>query len=311
MRNILAVALGLVLLISAISAAGSENLAIVDVTTYLSDNSISGAGIAQMSELEANLMGNELEAMQTMISLGSNNLLVGSGSDETFLMQMGIEKINDTGCGNLDLQTEAIIATENCVTIGNINQISLESVDVQGNDNFVNQNSLNAPMGNSLTDSELGLASAVCTAVEGSGNGVVQNSLQTSVQNCLTGSQFLGSASLNSDIAACNNLGPDEYNSNQLIIETSAINSLTYSGATQSGSLNTQDTGTGNLVNQVGNIGLFTNCIDDGVVLQNINADAISLGCNNQIVHNLDMQTFDNYLTNGIAVQDISIATSE
>ncbi len=310
MRIIIALAMGMMMLMSAAFAESSGNSVVVDVSSYLSDNTLVGAGVAQLSDVETNLQGSNIESMQEMMILGCNNVILGDDPLEAFLLQVGIEKINDSGCNDFDLQTQTLLAAENYVNNGKINQLSLESANVKGSDNVVYQNALNAPFSNSLEDSELQLASASYANIDGIGNGVDQTSLLTSAGNSLIGSHLFQIASLNSDIHAINTFGSPSYNVNQMIIETSASNELVDSWVAQSAYMNAVDMGVGNFIDQEGSIGLLTNYMNKGIVLQKLKAEAASKGSFNGVLHNVDMQNFNNCLIDGIFIQDAGFKTS-
>lgn len=310
MRSPIAVALGLMLLMSAAAATGNGNTATIDVTASLAANYLSDACFDQLSDLDANLLGSDIEAIQTVNLMGVDNCLTGLGPDKTFLMQSGIEMLNDSGCGNSDMQIENLMAVQNSVATGDIIQVIQESSDVQGNGNYVIQNALNAPFSNSLVDSELMQASGLCAVTDGNGNGVLQSSAQIATDNCLTESNFIEEISLSSDIIGCNNIMPEAYNS-QLTMETAAFNSMVNAHAIQSVSLDTQSVGDHDLIVLYGTTDLINDCIDDGMVLQNIDANAISMGCNNIITHIVGETNSDSSIIGGNIVQDVSITTDQ
>jgi hypothetical protein len=310
MKALLAIALGLMLLVSGAIATGNGNIGTVNINTYVSANCLTEASFAQIGDVNGNFIGNSLQGAQTMAFVGTDNVITGFNPDETFALQKGIMDLTDSGCSNIDTQAETFLVAENCLTVGNINQILCQSADIFGDDNKMTQNSVGASFENTLTGSEIGQISGLSAGIGGSSNNMLQSDTLTAAQNCMAGSSITEVASINADISGCGNLDTGELNSAQVAIETAALNKMTNGLGQQSVGLDVQSIGSENLLAQFGTEGLFTNCVVDGMVIQNIDAEALSTGCFNEISHVIDAENFESCITGGIVLQDVSVSTN-
>ncbi len=150
MKSIIAIALGLLLLVSAVAATGNSNIANVAVTENMAGQVMTNAYFVQTSDIEANLDGNSINADQITNIEAVDNILTGSKPDgKTFFCQSVDQLINDTGNNNEDIQLEGaldvvnsplslngLIATNNILTNSAANQGIIQSMDVEGNSNF-------------------------------------------------------------------------------------------------------------------------------------------------------------------------------
>lgn len=237
MRNFIAVALSLLLLVSATAAQGNNNIAGVAVIETMTSQVISGASSAQMANIDANIAGNMNTEIQGMNLTAVGNTLTGPNDGKTFLLQSGDIMLDDTGSSNINWQFEFVSANTNQVATGNISQLAAEIADVKGNDNKVFQindqsagyrdihrstvvadggsatitsipfpgSPLSSP--NILTGSELKQLSVFDVSVAGNMNTAEQLSTQGAFDNTMTDSRLWQQNIANADILGNDNTG--------------------------------------------------------------------------------------------------------
>jgi hypothetical protein len=141
MRDLIAIAFGLMLLVSAAVAQGNGNTAIVTINERTTDMQITGANVVQMADIDADLMGNDILANQIVGLRIEDGDITGQSNGETNVIQVADLMLNDTGNANADLQSVGIAQVENDLTIGNVTQITLLQADNIGNENSIDQSS--------------------------------------------------------------------------------------------------------------------------------------------------------------------------
>lgn len=319
MKNLIAIAVGMLLLVSAAAATGNDIGSIVSVSEETSGNCITGANLAQISEIDANLFGNGILAFQGVDLEIEDSSATGMNDGRTNLFQMADMDLNDTGCGSIDSQYIEFAQGENCITVGNLTQIGMQGADVIGNDNYVDQ-STQAFAGvweecevgeekgspNFLTNSDLSQVSALDACVDGNYNYAEQELTQYASDNCLTTSRLSEQAAISADILGNYNNPCGE----QEVIQGAAFNSLTGSVINEMASLDEQITGCDNDVNQYAFTGTYFNCLTDSTVLQNNNIIFRTLGNENFACQSAELISDYNSATFGHIVQQSVINTN-
>lgn len=236
MRNMIAIALGFLLLVSAAAAAGNNNIAGVDVTEIIAGQVITGADFGQLADVDANIAGNTNIEIQGMNLSAAGNILTGLSNGKTFLLQSGDMMLADTGNGNVDWQFELLSANTNQVAIGNITQAAVQVDENKGNSNNVFQLTAQdagtvsgfqstvaagtgivaiaiAPFGaavpspNILTNSELKQLSGLDAFITGNTNTAQQWGMQGAFDNTMTDSKLWQQNSVNADVLGNSNSG--------------------------------------------------------------------------------------------------------
>ncbi len=316
----IAIAVGLLLLVSAASAQGNNNIATVDDTEVMTDNLITGASFIQSSDIEANLLGNGITATQFMFIRGNADNLAGLDDGDTFILQSGDMMLNDTGNANFDLQVELLGANENLVTQGNITQAAAEVAENVGNDNDVVQftgigagvilDLFGSP--NVLTGSEIMQLSSLDVSVTGNLNTAVQANLQAAFDNTMTDSRLWQQNVANAEIAGNGNIGTTIiiFPIMQGSLQIAADNTMTESAANQLICQNENIAGNTNVVGQLGIETMTLDVLTDAGVLQKINEDMDVLGNINAISQIETLTNTANTVTGGNIVQQADVFTS-
>ncbi len=236
MRRMIAVAVGLLLLVSAAAAVGNNNIAGVDVNETMTGQVLTGASSVQLADIDANIAGNTNVEIQGMNLTAVDNILTGLNDGKTFLLQSGDMMLNDTGNNNVNWQFEFLGASENQVAIGNITQMSAEVAENEGNNNNILQVTAQGagtsnfftstvvadggsatvivvpffgatPSPNILTNSELKQISGFDVSVSGNTNTAEQWGVQSTFDNTMTDSKLWQQNAANADILGNDNTG--------------------------------------------------------------------------------------------------------
>ncbi len=314
MRSFIAVALGLLLLISAAVAQGNDNIARITVNEETTGMLITGANIAQMDDLDANLMGNNIFANQVVGLMIEDGNLIGQSNGKTNAIQVADLMLNDTGNANDDSQSVGLAQVENDLTIGNITQITMLEADDIGNENSIDQTAhastgtfFGLPGPNSLTNSELRQTSVLDACVNGNSNNAIQETNQFITDDILTSSNLYEQASINANILGNeNNLGIG----GQGVFQIADNNLLTNSWANQAICLDEQITGNSNDISQLARPYFFANLLTTSTALQSIDMKTEVLGSGNIIDQNADLISESNSAVGGHIVQTTDIETN-
>lgn len=338
-------ALCLLLLVSAAAATGSYNCVNVYGSQEVSGNCLTGAAFAQVTNVDANLLGTNIDATQFLGLQANDNCITGSNNGETNFIQAGDMVANDTGCNDFDLQAELLAANENCLTTGNITQIAAQHADTAGSDNYVVQGTaaalgtvdlpcfcLGSP--NCVTNSDLSQLSSLNACVTGTDNLAAQVALQGTFDNCMTDTGYYQQASLNADILGCNNngiccdgagsyvdtmdsiVGPYSDGTGiclpiQVSVQYTDDNCMTNALFNQMNCMDEQVTGDCNSVGQFDLGGVSDDCITSGSLLQMSNFKAAELGCNNAIGQSIELNNACNSITGGNIIQQATANTND
>ncbi len=159
MRNIMAIAFGLLLLMPAVTATGNSNIANATVAENMVGQAMTNAAFVQSSNADTNLAGNLINAIQITNISAVDNILTGSKpGDKTFFYQSVDQSISDTGNNNVDIQNVGgpdinidrsvmvdtdfagadlgLIAVDNILTDSAIIQTICQNETVEGNSNM-------------------------------------------------------------------------------------------------------------------------------------------------------------------------------
>jgi hypothetical protein len=206
MRIVLAIAFGMLLLMSAAAAIGNSNTITATMNEEATGMSITGANFAQIEEADANLMGNNILATQDLSLMAADNQITGDLNNnglpdgKTNFFQTIDMEIKDTGNNNVDEQQMGIGASGNILTVGNVTQIAMEKIDDSGNDNHVTQDP-DVLAGSSdptcLTRSDFQQAVSLNAYVKGNANDVDQFVSFYESDDSLTDSKFRQQSILN------------------------------------------------------------------------------------------------------------------
>lgn len=133
MKSLIALALGLLLLVSAVAAQGNGNAVTVNVYENTSDMSITDANLVQIGDTDADLMGNDNTASQEL-NLISGMHIFGIAQSITGADFAQIENADAdlTGCDITATQVLDVTAGENQV-VGNLDENGLPD----GETNFI------------------------------------------------------------------------------------------------------------------------------------------------------------------------------
>lgn len=179
---------------------------------------------------------------------------------------------------------------------------------VMGDSNHVQQAVWQSEFMDHLTDSKFLQAAMTTAYVTGNTNNVLQAFNQIYDSNDLTNSKLYLQTDINANILGNgNNLG---IGSGQFTVQNAIDNDMTNSFANELITLDEQITGNCNDVIQSAETNTTANCFTDGLELQNINAEANSMGCGNFIDQSADLENLDNCVTGGIITQQVDIQTN-
>lgn len=318
MKNFATIAVGILLLVSAAAATGNNIDAIVAVSSEISGMAVTGASVGQITNMEANVFGNDICADQFVDIEIEDGCLTGFDNGRTNDFQMVDLMLNSTGCGNYDSQYVEFAQGENSMNVGNITQMAFETIDDTGNGNIVGQSSsafagvweecedgeeFGSP--NCLTNSELSQVQALDACVTGDINIVCQDDDQFATDNALTNSKLFEQVAENVNLFGCENAA------SQVAIQNADFNCLTDSVANKMISLDVQALGDGNVAEQFAVEENECNSLTQSSELQNINMAIKQLGCGNQVSQYAILELEDNCATLGHIAQQTFINTND
>ncbi len=314
MRSLIIIVLGLMLLVSTAAALGNENNGIVTVNEETTGTLITGANLAQVDDISANLIGSNIFAGQIAGLMIDDGNLVGQNDGKTNAIQVANLMLNDTGSANVDSQFVAIDQDENDLTIGNITQLTALEADDIASENSIDQSSSSSAGNffgfmepNLLTNSDLKQTSILDACVNGNINNVVQGTDQFITDNTLTSSKLYEQANINANILGNeNNLGLGS----QGVFQIADSNLLTGSSASQRIYLDEQSSGSLNDVSQLARPFLFDNTLTSSTALQSIDVETRTLGDSNTFGQNVDLLSQGNSAVGGQLVQITNIETN-
>ncbi len=310
MREFVAVALGLLLLLSTAAAMGNDNIATVTVNEETTGMSIIGANLAQISDTDAYLLGNDIFADQAVDMSIANSFLTGLGDGKTNDVQMADLYIHDTGNDNIDSQSVEFIQGTNPLTIGNISQTTVLEANDKGNGNLIDQTAIAYfafRFSNLLTNSEMGEASVLDACVNGNNNNAIQETNQFATENRLTNSKLYEQAAISSSILGNeNNLN----GGSQFTIQLADFNHLTSSRSNELICLDERIAGNNNDAIQFAITDIFENDLTASTVFQNIDVMVRELGNDNFVDQNVNFLSEGNSIVGGRILQETDIETN-
>lgn len=324
MRRLITAALGFLLLIFAAAAIGNNNIANSTVNEEIINTSISGANVAQICNLDANLIGNDIIGggafinetwfipryyMQSVSMTVDGSNLTGAGDGKTNAIQVADLKLNSTGNANIDFQGIFMGQIMNDLTIGNISQMTVEETNDMGNDNSVSQESPYGVEGffayfNSLTNSDLKQISVCYISVNGNSNQAGQDFYYWDFNNDLTNSKIYDQAVLNANVIGNENGLRSHYLAlGQGVSMYSVNNDLTNSWNNKQSCLDMQTTGNGNSAVQSAESTIESNLLTTSISFQNIDEDVKVLGNSINFYHEARQDAILNLMTNSDLMQ--------
>jgi hypothetical protein len=314
MRSLITIAFGLMLLVSTAAAQGNGNTEIVTINEGTTGMQITGANVAQMADVDANLMGNDILANQIVGLRIEEGDLTGQSDGKTNVIQVADLILDDTGNANVDSQFVGIAQVENDLTTGNITQMTVLQADDMGNENTIDQSSSSSAgiffgfiEPNLLVNSDLKQTSILNAYVNGNTNNAVQGVDQFIVDNTMTNSRLYEHADINADILGNkNNLGLGR----QGIFQIAGNNLLTSSWASQRIFLDEHSSGNLNDVSQLGRSYFSDNTLTMSAALQSIDAKTRTSGNENTVDQNADLIIGGNNAADGRITQIADIETN-
>lgn len=314
MRYPVIISISLMLLISGAAALGNVNTATITVSEVIAGTPAIGANIAQVADLDADLLGSDIRADQAAGLMIVDENLAGQSSGDTNALQMADLMINDTGCTNVDSQIVGLAQFDNEIAIGNITQMAALEADDIGSENSIDQSS-SASAGNffgfiepnQLTNSDLGQTSVLDACVKGCSNNAVQGTDQFITDNALTDSRLYEQADINANILGNeNNLN----SGGQGVFQIADSNLMTGSLASQQIYLDEQSTGSLNDVSQLARPFLSNSLLTESTSLQSIALEARTSGTDNVLDQNSDIRINGDSAVGGQIVQMSDIETN-
>lgn len=190
-NRIALVAISLMLLISAASAAGIGNQISVSIHKEAEGNYATGEVlIVQDVDVAANVEGNYNTVEQNVDLYANFNTLEGTEDQPTTITQQAIVVGNISGNSNNLNQNLLMNACNNKLASSNLSQKAAQNADILGNYNDVSQSTYVDSHDNVLTLSDLGQFSALKSFVYGNRNIVDQSAEQLVECDSLTGSKM-------------------------------------------------------------------------------------------------------------------------
>ncbi len=189
-NRIISIVVGIILLISAASAAGIGNHITVSVHKEAEGNCATGEVLLiQDVDVAANVEGNYNNVEQNVDLYANFNNLEGTEGQLFTLAQQAVVVGNVTGNGNSLNQNLLMNACNNDLTNSNLSQRATQKADILGSYNDVSQSTYVDSHDNVLTLSSLDQLSSLSTLVNGNYN-IVDSSAEQHVEcDSLTGSK--------------------------------------------------------------------------------------------------------------------------
>jgi hypothetical protein len=296
MRNFVALAIGLVLLVSAAAAEGNGNSLDTEVYSEAIGNSVTGnVTIAQITSSASDILGNDNEVDQYMDLIVTDNCLTNSltGDGSTFA-QMGTQDATATGCDKVLNQDIWLNANDNSFVNSDLSQAALQ--DATGS---ATQITRTCARENTATASDIVQLSDLMARGKSD-----QEVDQKVGYNCLTGSSIGQQVVMDYIATGCANAAYQDS------LQYARYNSLTMSAIMQSNCISSAITGNDNNVEQLADAYSDDNCLTNARIVQNINEIAESLGCNNDVKQDIILKNEDNSITGGLLIQKSTINSS-
>jgi hypothetical protein len=310
MKSILALALGLMLLVSASAATGTSNRICVEIDQESNGNCITGLDLRQVTDASTFVYGCDNEVEQFMNFYANDNDLVGYG-DATGLSQIGKMIGNASGtCNDID-QNILFEAYENCLTDSQLTQFGIEQADAIGCNNEIEQligtgsepYDPNEANYNKLTCSELIQWSDLRACADGTNNDLYQDSELFANENCLVYSELLQKVCEDLIVSGCDN------QVNQGPYQEAIGNELTDACLQQLVDQEASVVGDCNELSQLTDQYAIDDCLVDALKLQSICEQAFILGCDNNVDQYVEQNNECNRVVSGSFVQSSKIIT--
>jgi hypothetical protein len=310
MKSILALALGLMLLVSASAATGTSNRICVEIDQESNGNCITGTDLCQATEALTFVYGCDNEVEQLMDFYANDNDLVGYG-DAAGLSQIGKMIGNASGtCNDVD-QNILFEADENCLTDSQLTQFGIEQADAIGCNNEIEQLigteddpfDPNEANDNNLVCSELIQWSDLRACADGTNNDLYQDSELFANENCLVYSELLQKVCEDLIVVGCDN------HANQGPFQEAIGNDLTDACLQQIQDQEASVVGDCNELSQFATQTAYDDCLVDALKLQSIYEQAFILGCDNNVDQDVVQNNECNNIVSGSFVQSSKITT--
>ncbi len=294
MKEFIALAIGLALLVSAASADGVGNSITTEICSEAIGNCVTGnITIAQITSSAADITGCNNAANQYQALYAIDNDLtesrIGEGST---LAQMGIQTATVTSYDKVVNQDILLNAEENCLVNSDLTQVAKQAAT-----SSVTQITDVCASYNDATGSSIMQLSDVATR----GTTIVDQNVD---YNCLVDSELIQQADIDSITRGFGNAV------HQDSIQDAQCNDLVMSALMQSNDMDATIIGTDNGVDQLAEAFSEDNCLVGAEVIQSISEMAESEGCDNNINQDITVANGDNDIVGGLLVQDSTVISS-
>lgn len=294
MKKFIALAIGLVLFVSAAAADGVGNSIKTEIISEAIDNCVTGnVTIAQVTNSTADLTGCNNAANQYQDLYAIDNDLVDSGTDEgSIFAQIGTQTAIVTSYDKVVNQDILLDAEENCFVNSDLTQAAKQAATssaTQTTDVSANYNEATGSSIMQLSD----VASRGTTRVD-----------QNVEYNCLVDSELLQEAEIDTSTKGFGNVF------HQTSLQNAECNDLVASALMQCNDIDAINTGNDNTVDQTADANSEDSCLVGAEVLQSIEELAESVGCENDISQDISVNNADNDLVGGSLVQDSTAISS-
>lgn len=294
MKKLIALAIGMVLLVSAAAAEGIGNSIKTELSSEAIGNCITGdITVAQITSSAADITGCNNAANQYQDLYANDNHLTESGTDEgSVFAQMAIQEATVTSYDKVVNQDISLNAEENCFVNSDLTQSAKQATTSSVTQTTDVCASYNDAIGSSIMQLSDILSRGTSTVNQNVG------------YNCLLDSSIAQVADIDSSTRGFNNVV------RQTSLQDAQCNDLVMSALTQYNYLAATITGNNNSVRQLAEAFSDDNCLTGATVLQRINETAESLGCDNIVKQNTTLVNEDNSITGGHLVQRSIINSS-
>jgi hypothetical protein len=294
MKNLIALAIGLVLLVSAAAAEGVGNSLTTEICSEAEGNCITGdITLAQIASSSSDITGCNNAANQYQDLFANDNCLTESGTDEgSIFAQMGTQEATVTSYDKVVNQDISLNAEENSFVNSDLTQAAKQATT-----SGVTQTTDVCASYNDATGSSIMQLSDVLTR----GTTVVDQNVE---YNCLVDSAIAQVADIDSSNRGFDNV------IGQTSIQDAECNDLVRSALTQCNFLALTNVGNSNSLSQLAEASSEDNCLVDATALQSINETVESLGCDNIVKQDVNLENEDNSMTGGSLVQKSIVKSS-
>jgi hypothetical protein len=294
MKKLIALAIGLVLFVSAAAATGVGNSITTELSSEAIGNCVTGdITLAQIASASSDITGCNNAANQYQDLYANDNCLTDSGTDEgSIFCQMGTQEATVTSYDKVVNQDILLNAEENCFVDSDLTQAAKQATTSGVTQTTDVCASYNDAIGRSIMQ---------LSDILSRGTSTVNQNVE---DNCLVDSSIAQVADIDSSNSGFDNV------IRQTSIQDAQCNDLVRSALTQCNYLALANVGNNNSLSQLAEASSDDNCLVDATVLQRINETVESLGCDNIVKQDVNLVNEDNSMTGGSLVQKSIVNSS-